>query len=272
MGISVSRANPSKVWAIIEADNGGLYRSDNGGANWRLINPDRLLRARSWYYMHIQAHPTDEESVFVMNAPLVQSTDNGRTFVNLGTPHGDNHQVWINPEHPEYMINANDGGANVSINGGQDWSRQDNQPTAQFYRVNADRQFPYRIYGGQQDNSSVSIASRVNGLGISNNDFFPVGGCESAYSAFDPDDPEFVYSGCYQGIIDEWNRNTKQTKDVMAYPFQGLGTNPRNVKYRFNWNAPIIASKHDPSVIYHAGNKLLKTSNRESLGKRLAQI
>lgn len=262
IGVSVSRANPNRVWAIIEADNGGLYRSDNGGKNWRLINPDRLLRARSWYYMHILAHPTDEESVFVMNAPLVQSTDNGRTFVNLRTPHGDNHQLWVNPVHPEYMVNANDGGANVSINGGRDWSRQDNQPTAQFYRVNSDRQFPYRIYGGQQDNSSVSIASRVNGAGISNNDFFAVGGCESAYSAFDPDDPKYVYSGCYQGIIDEWNAKTKLTKDVMAYPFQGLGTNPRDVKYRFNWNAPIIASKHDPSVIYHAGNKLLKTTNR----------
>ena len=262
IGVSVSRANPDKVWAIIEADKGGLYRSDNGGKSWKLINPDRLLRARSWYYMHIQAHPTDEESVYVMNAPLVQSTDNGKTFVNLGTPHGDNHQVWINPEQPEYLINANDGGANVSINGGKDWSRQDNQPTAQFYRVNADRQFPYRIYGGQQDNSSVSIPSRVNGSGISNEDFFAVGGCESAYSAFDPDDPKYIYSGCYQGIIDEWNAKTKLTKDVMAYPFQGLGTNPRDVKYRFNWNAPIIASKHDPSVIYHAGNKLLKTSNR----------
>ncbi len=262
IGVSVSRANPNKVWAIIEADKGGLYRSDDSGKNWKLINPDRLLRARSWYYMHIQAHPTDEESVFIMNAPLVQSTDNGKTFVNLGTPHGDNHQVWVNPEQPQYMINANDGGANVSINGGKDWSRQDNQPTAQFYRVNADRQFPYRIYGGQQDNSSVSIASRVDGAGISNNDFFSVGGCESAYSAFDPDDPKLVYSGCYQGIIDEWNAKTEQTKDVMAYPFQGLGTNPRNIKYRFNWNAPIIASKHDPSVIYHAGNKLLKTTDR----------
>jgi photosystem II stability/assembly factor-like uncharacterized protein len=262
IGVSVSRANPNKVWAIIEADNGGLYRSDNGGKNWRLINPDRLLRARSWYYMHIQAHPTDEESVFVMNAPLVQSTDNGKTFMNLNTPHGDNHQIWVNPVHPEYMINANDGGANVSIDGGKNWSTQNNQPTAQFYRVNVDNQFPYRIYGGQQDNSSVSIASRVDGGGISNEDFFPVGGCESAYSAFDPDDPKYVYSGCYQGIIDEWNAKTKQTKDVMAYPFQGLGTNPADVKYRFNWNAPIVASKHDPSVIYHAGNKLLKTSNR----------
>lgn len=262
IGVSVSRADPKRVWAIIEADKGGLYKSDNGGKSWRLVNPDRLLRARSWYYMHIQAHPTDKESVFVMNAPVLQSTDGGRTFVNMRAPHGDNHQIWVNPEQPQYMINANDGGANVSINGGLDWSRQDNQPTAQFYRVNADNQFPYRVYGGQQDNSSVSIASRKNGAGIGWDDFFSVGGCESAYSAFDPDDPKYVYSGCYQGIIDEWNAKTRQTKDVMAYPFQGLGTNPKDVKYRFNWNAPIIASKHDPSVIYHAGNKLLKTTDR----------
>ncbi|MGK0487753.1 MAG: photosystem II stability/assembly factor-like uncharacterized protein [Candidatus Endobugula sp.] len=262
MGISVSRANPERVWAIIEAEEGGLYRSDNGGKSWKLINPDRLLRARSWYYMHILAHPTDAESVYVMNAPLVQSTDGGKTFVNLNTPHGDNHQTWVNPVHPQYMINANDGGANVSINSGKDWSRQDNQPTAQFYRVNADNQFPYRVYGGQQDNSSVSIPSRANGPGIAGDDFYPVGGCESAYSAFDPNDPKYVYSGCYQGIIDEWNAKTKLTKDVMAYPFQGLGSNPRDLKYRFNWNAPIIASSHDPSVIYHGGNKLLKTTNR----------
>jgi photosystem II stability/assembly factor-like uncharacterized protein len=262
MGISVSRANPNRVWAIIEANKGGLYRSDNGGDSWRLINPDRLLIARSWYYMHILAHPTDPESVYVMNAPLVQSTDGGRTFTNLNTPHGDNHQIWVNPEQPQYMINANDGGANVSIDDGKNWSRQDNQPTAQFYRVNADRQFPYRIYGGQQDNSSVSVASRADGGGIGWDQFYPVGGCESAYSAFDPDDPKYVYSGCYQGIIDEWNKETRQTKDVMAYPFLGLGTNPKDVKYRFNWNAPIIASKHDPSVIYHAGNKVLRTSNR----------
>ena len=262
IGVSVSGANPDRVYAIIEADNGGLYRSENGGKSWRLINPDRLLRARSWYYMHIQAHPTNADGVYVMNAPALESTDGGKTFTNLQTRHGDNHRIWINPENPQYMINANDGGANVSINGGKDWSRQDNQPTAQFYRVNADNQFPYRVYGGQQDNSSVSIPSRKNGAGILWEDFYSVGGCESAYSAFDPDDPKYIYSGCYQGIISEWNAKTRQTKDVMAYPFQGLGTNPRDVKYRFNWNAPIIASKHDPSVIYHAGNKLLKTSNR----------
>lgn len=262
IGISVSGANPERVFAIIEAEKGGLYRSENGGKNWKLINPDRLLRARSWYYMHIQAHPTDPDGVFVMNAPALESTDGGKTFLPLATRHGDNHRIWINPENPDYMINANDGGAVVSIDGGKNWSLQNNQPTAQFYRVNADNQFPYRIYGGQQDNSSVSVASRKDGPGIAWEDFYPVGGCESAYSAFDADDPQYIYSGCYQGIISEWNATTRQTKDVMAYPFQGLGTNPRDVKYRFNWNAPIIASKHDPSVIYHAGNKLLKTTNR----------
>ncbi|MDN3205046.1 WD40/YVTN/BNR-like repeat-containing protein [Algoriphagus sediminis] len=262
MGISVSRANSNIVWAIIEAEDGGLYRSDDAGESWRLVNPDRLLRARSWYYMHIQAHPKEPETVYVMNAPLVESTDGGKTFKNMRTRHGDNHQLWINPEKPNFMVNANDGGANVSIDRGTNWSRQDNQPTAQFYRVNVDRQFPYRIYGGQQDNSSVSIASRANGPGIGWSEFYPVGGCESAYSAFDPDNPIYIYSGCYQGIITEWNADTELEKDVMAYPFLGLGSNPRDLKYRFNWNAPIIASKHDPSVIYHAGNVILKTTNR----------
>lgn len=262
IGISVSRANPNIVWAIIEAEDGGLYRSDDAGKTWRLVNEDRLLRARSWYYMHILAHPTEPETVYIMNAPLVESKDGGKTFVDLNTRHGDNHQLWINPVQPRYMVNANDGGGNVSIDGGKNWSRQDNQPTAQFYRVNADRQYPYRIYGGQQDNTSVSVASRANGPGIGWSEFYPVGGCESAYSAFDPENPIYIYSGCYQGIITEWNSATKLEKDVMAYPYQGLASKPAEVKYRFNWNAPIIASKHDPSVIYHAGNVILKTTNR----------
>jgi hypothetical protein len=141
-----------------------------------------------------------------MNAPLVESTDGGKTFTNMQTRHGDNHQLWINPEQPKFMVNANDGGANVTIDRGENWSRQDNQPTAQFYRVNADMQFPYRIYGGQQDNSSVSVASRANGGGIVWEEFYPVGGCESAYSAFDPENPIYIYSGCYQGIITEGTR------------------------------------------------------------------
>ena len=260
IGISVSPANPNRVWAIIEAEKGGLYRSDNGGKNWQLINGDRVLRARSWYYMHIFADPQDEDKVVVLNAPFMQSEDGGRTFTQISTPHGDNHDLWINPDDNRIMINANDGGANISYNGGRSWSTQANQPTAQFYRVNADHQFPYYVYGGQQDNSSVAIPSRVGGSGIQNSDFHSVGGCESAFPAFDPDNPKYVYAGCYQGIISRYDQETERLEDVMAYPFLGLGMNPKDMKYRFNWNAPILVSQHDPAVIYHAGNKVL-TSN-----------
>jgi photosystem II stability/assembly factor-like uncharacterized protein len=262
IGVSVSPANPQRVWAIIESEKGGLYRSDNGGKNWQLINPDRVLRARSWYYMHVFADTRDPETVYVLNAPVMKSIDGGKTFQPIPTPHGDNHDLWIHPENNQVMINANDGGGNISFNGGKTWSSQSNQPTAQFYRVNADNRFPYWIYGGQQDNSTVAIPNQVNGRGIQNSDFHSVGGCESAFCAFDPDNPRFVYAGCYQGIIDEYDQELEQSKDVMAYPYLGLGTTPAEVKYRFNWNAPILVSQHDPSVIYHCGNQVLKSTNR----------
>ena len=262
IGVAVSPANPQLVWAIIESDEGGLYRSLDGGTNWKLINDKRILRARSWYYMHIFAHPTDPEHVVVLNAPYLQSTDGGKSFKPVATRHGDNHDLWFNPLTPSILINANDGGANISYNGGQTWSIQSNQPTAQFYRVNADNLFPYRVYGGQQDNSSVSIPNQTQNGGIRNEDFYSAGGCESAYSAFDPDDPTLVYSGCYQGIIMERNVKLKTSKDVMAYPYLGLGSNPAEVKYRFNWNAPILMSQHDKNVLYHAGNILLKSTDR----------
>ncbi|MEL6650137.1 MAG: glycosyl hydrolase [Bacteroidota bacterium] len=264
IGISVSPANPQRVWAIIESDQGGLYRSDNGGKKWQLINPNRVLRARSWYYMHVFADPQDAETVYVLNAPVLKSIDGGKSFKPLPTPHGDNHDLWIAPENNLRMINANDGGGNVSYNGGRSWSTQSNQPTAQFYRVNADNRNPYYLYGGQQDNSTVAIPSRVNSYGISNAEFHSVGGCESAFCAFDPDDPRYVYAGCYQGIISEYDQELETSTDVMAYPYLGLGTTPSDeeVKYRFNWNAPIHVSQHDPKVIYHAGNVLLRSNNR----------
>ena len=264
IGISVSPANPQRVWAIIESDQGGLYRSDNGGTSWRLINPDRVLRARSWYYMHIFADPQNAEIVYVLNAPVLKSIDGGKSFSPVPTPHGDNHDLWIDPNDNQRMINANDGGGNISYNGGRSWSVQSNQPTAQFYRVNTDNRFPYYIYGGQQDNSTVAIPSRVNGFGIQNADFHSVGGCESAFCAFDPDNPRYVYAGCYQGIITEYDQELEIEKDVMAYPYLGLGTTPSDaeVRYRFNWNAPILVSQHDPSVIYHCGNVVLKSSDR----------
>lgn len=262
IGISVSPANPARVWAIIESDEGGLYRSDNGGNSWKLINDKRVLRARSWYYMHIFAHPTDPDHVVILNAPYMQSTDGGKSFKRISTPHGDNHDLWFNPENPQIMINANDGGANISYNGGQTWSIQSNQPTAQFYRVNADNRFPYYIYGGQQDNSTVAIPNQTANGGIRNDDFYRVGGCESAYCAFDPDDPRHVYAGCYQGIIVEYDVELESSKDIMAYPYLGLGSNPAKVKYRFNWNAPILMSQHDKNVLYHAGNVLLKSTDQ----------
>ena len=263
IGVTVSRANPKLVYAIIESDDGGLYRSDDGGNSWRLINDDRVLRARSWYYMHIYADPSDENIVYVLNAPMMRSIDGGKTFTNIPVPHGDNHYLWINPSNSEVMINSNDGGANISFNSGRSWSTQKNQPTAQFYRVNVDNRFPYWVYGGQQDNSSVAIKSSTFSNGISWKDWIAgVGGCETAYVAFDPDNPILMYAGCYQGIINEYNLELDNTKDIMAYPSMGLGEPSDEQRYRFNWNAPILVSMHDPNVIFHAANKLLKTRDR----------
>ncbi len=263
IGVTVSRANPKLVYAIIESVDGGLYKSEDGGESWRLINDERVLRARSWYYMHIYADPSDENVVYVLNAPMMKSIDGGKTFVNIPVPHGDNHYLWINPGNSDIMINSNDGGSNISFNGGESWSTQQNQPTAQFYRVNADNRFPYWVYGGQQDNSTVAIKSSTFSNGISWKDWIAgVGGCESAHVAFDPNNPTLIYAGCYQGIITEYNLDLDNSKDIMAYPSLGLGEPSDQQKYRFNWNAPILVSMHDPNVIYHAANKLLKTSDR----------
>lgn len=264
IGISVSQADNDRVFAIVEAkgDQGGLYRSDDAGKSWKLINKQRIIRARAWYYMDVKADPRDEETVYIINAPLMKSTNGGESLTQISVPHGDVHDLWINPKDNKNMIDANDGGANVSYNGGKSWSSQVNQPTAQFYRVNTDNRFLYHVYGGQQDNSTVAIANETTGSGIGWKDWYPVSGCESAYLAFDPDDPTYVYGGCYQGIIEEYNHETKEVKNVMAYPYLGLGTNPDEHEYRFNWNAPIVTSPHDRDVIYHAGNKLLKSTDR----------
>ena len=262
IGISVSAADPNRVYAIIESKQGGLYRSDDAGSSWQRINKDRVLQARSWYYMHVFADPNDRDKVVVLNAPFMQSEDGGKTFERVMTPHGDNHDLWIHPNNSQVMINANDGGGNISYNGGKSWSTQQNQPTAQFYRINADNQYPYYVYGGQQDNSTVATPSRWTGSGIPYSEFYRVGGCESAFTAFDPDDPRYVYAGCYQGIITSYDTKLEIGKDIMAYTDLGLGQNPKTMKYRFNWNAPILLSQHDKSVLYHAGNMMLKSTNQ----------
>ena len=264
IGVAVSPAKAGRAWAIIEAegDEGGLYRTDDGGDSWTQVNKERVLRARSWYYMHIFADPNDENTVYVLNAPFMKSIDGGKAFAQVATPHGDNHYLWINPVNSRWMINANDGGANVSFDGGSSWSRQDNQPTAQFYRVNTDNAFEYRIYGGQQDNSTVAIRSRSRDGDIGRDDWEIHGGCESAYVAMNPDDPRYTYAGCYLGLIDEFDTETRTSRSIKAYAEVGLGQLSADSRYRFNWNSPIHVSVHNPSVIYHGANVLLRTADR----------
>ncbi|WP_299623599.1 glycosyl hydrolase [uncultured Tenacibaculum sp.] len=262
-GISVSRANPEKVFAVIEAEGkkGGVYRSDDAGKKWKQVNGNRVNIARSWYYMEIFADPQNENIVYVLNAPVMKSIDGGKSFSNIPVPHGDNHHLWINPHDNTNMINSNDGGANISFNSGKSWSTQQNQSTAQFYRVITDNLVPYNVYGGQQDNSAIAIASRTNDGGIDWKDWYSVAGGESAFIAFDPDNPETVYGGTYQGNISKWTKSSRAQKALKEYPELGLSIAPKDSKYRYNWNAPIISSPHNRKTIYHAGNIVFKTTD-----------
>lgn len=262
-GISVSRANSDIVYVVLEAEGekGGVYKSVDAGKTWQQTSKDRINIARSWYYMEIFADTQDENVVYVLNAPVTKSIDGGKTFAPLSTPHGDNHDLWIHPHNNKIMINSNDGGANISNNGGKSWSSQENQATSQFYRVITDNLVPYHVYGGQQDNTSVAIASRTHDDGIDWKDWYAVSGCESAYLAFDPNNPDFIYGGCYQGIIEKWVRASQEAKPIKEYPELGLSKVPKDFKFRYNWNAPIISSPHDPNTIYHAGNVVFKTQD-----------
>ncbi|WP_370391935.1 WD40/YVTN/BNR-like repeat-containing protein [uncultured Winogradskyella sp.] len=263
VGISVSRANSDRVYAVVEAEGekAGVYRSDNAGKTWTQTNKDRVNITRSWYYMEIYADPQNEDIVYVLNAPVMKSIDGGKSFSNIPVPHGDNHHLWINPDNNKNLINSNDGGANISFNGGKSWSTQKNQPTAQFYRVITDNRFPYYVYGGQQDNTTVAIASRTRDAGIGWKDWYPTAGGESAFLAFDPDNPKVVYGGTYQGNISKWLEDSKTQKPIKQYPELGLSIAPKDSKYRYNWNAPIISSPHDRNTIYHAGNLVFKTTD-----------
>jgi len=263
IGISVSRANSNRVFAIVETEKSksGLYRSDDGGKNWALLSNNQDICSRSWYYMEVFADPKNENTVYVLNAPVMKSIDGGKTFSTVRVQHGDTHDLWINPTKTNIIALADDGGAEISFDQTRSWSTIMNQSTAQFYRVNTDNVFPYKVYGGQQDNSSVIIASRTNGGAITERDWSTGAGCESAYLAFDPNDPTLVYGGCYQGYIEVLNKKTNETKDIQAYPTLNLAIQPKDMKYRFNWNAPIVVSPHDSKTIYHAGNVLLRTTN-----------
>jgi photosystem II stability/assembly factor-like uncharacterized protein len=266
MAIAVSRSNPDKVYALIESDSdkeaGGLFVSTDAGKKWSRITNDHRLVQRAWYYIELFIDPKDENTIYVLSAPALRSTDAGKTWETLSGTHGDFHDLWINPHNPSNFIISNDGGVAITFNGGKSWSTQSNMPTAQFYRINVDNQFPYRIYGGQQDNTSVSIASRELGSGgVTTASWTASAGGESAFLAFDPDDPKFVMGGSYQGTIEVLDVKAKGSTGVMAAPIQYLGMDAKDIKYRFNWNAPIIWSEHEPNTYYHGSQYLLKTSD-----------
>ncbi|MCG8456592.1 MAG: hypothetical protein MI919_09955, partial [Holophagales bacterium] len=219
-GITVSPTNPENLYAIVEAEEGGVFRSTDGGETWKRTNEQRDLRQRAWYYTRIYADPADEESVYVVNVRFHHSKDGGRTFRMIPTPHGDNHDLWIDPADPRRMVQANDGGANVSEDGGESWTTQANQPTAQMYRVSTDNAFPYRLLGGQQDNSSVRIRSRSFGGGgsIGVRGWEPSAGCECGHIVAKPDDPDIVFGGCYGGVLEMVNHRTGETRMVSVWP------------------------------------------------------
>ena len=250
IGVSVSPADPDRVWAIIEAADGGVFRSDDAGESWERINSDRALRSRAWYYTRIIADSQNADKVYVMNVSYGVSTDGGRTFSLQRAPHGDHHDLWIDPADNERMIIADDGGAQVSTDGGDSWSTYHNQPTAQFYRIATDDHFPYRIYGAQQDNSSIRILHRSDGIAITERDWEVTAGGESAYHAIDPDDNDIVYGGNYKGYLYRYNHANRQRRSINVWPLNPAGSGVEVMKYRFNWNFPTFFSQHDPDRLY----------------------
>ncbi len=274
MAISVSRANPNTVFALIESDSqqdkGGLFVSKNAGKSWEMASGDNRLTQRAWYYTELFTDPSDENLVYVMSASALRSIDGGKTWETLSGTHGDYHDLWINPKNSKNMVIANDGGAAVSFDRGATWSSQDNMPTGQFYRINTDNLFPYNVYGGQQDNTSVKITELSLGRsGIGEQDWTYAAGGESAFLAFDPEDPRYVYGGSYLGTIEVLDMKSKASTNIMAAPIQYLGRAARDMKYLFNWNAPIIMSKHKPGTIYHGAQLVLKTTDQ---GQTWAEI
>jgi photosystem II stability/assembly factor-like uncharacterized protein len=267
--VSVSPSRPDRVFAMVEAEKGGLYRTDDAGEKWTRVNDENKLRQRAWYYSHVIADPKSADTVYVLNVQFQKSVDGGKSFTAIRTPHGDNHALWIDPNDPERMIEGNDGGASVSFDGGRSWSTVLNQPTAQFYRVVTDNRVPYRIYGAQQDNTTVAIAGRTRGFGIGLTDWYDVGGCESGWIAPSPKEPDIVYSGCYGGSINRYDHRTGESREIVAWPQLAVGQAAKDLKYRFQWNAPILLSPNDPSVLYHAAQKLLKSTDE---GKTWSEI
>ncbi len=260
-GVSVSPVNSNRIYTIIENDNGGVYSSDDAGKTWRKMNDDRNLRQRAWYYSRIYADTKDEDIVYVLNVSYHKSKDGGKTFSTYNAPHGDHHDLWIAPEDNQRMAIADDGGAQVSFDAGENWTTYMNQPTAQHYRVVTDNHFPYRIYGAQQDNSTQRIAHRTDGFSIGERDWDATAGGESGHLAIDPTDNDIVYGGSYDGLLTRKNHRTGEERGINAWPDNPMGHGAEGAKYRFQWNFPILFSPHDTEKLYAASQNVHVTYN-----------
>lgn len=261
IGITVSPVNPNRLWAMVEAKQSGLYRSDDAGETWTPVSNNPNLTQRPWYYFRVYADTQNVDTVYVLNVNFHKSADGGRTFTTIGVPHGDNHDLWIAANDNTRMIEGNDGGANVSTDGGKNWTEQD-QATAQFYRVALDNDFPYNIYGAQQDNSTVKIPSRTADFGINETHWYDVGGGESGWIAPHPENSDIIFAGSYGGFLTRYDHRTKQLRNVNVYPDNPMGAGAEAMKYRFQWNYPILFSPHKEGgkyPLYTAGNILFKS-------------
>jgi photosystem II stability/assembly factor-like uncharacterized protein len=264
IGVAVSPADPDRVWALVENAEGGVFRSDDAGLTWERVNRERNLRQRAFYYTRIYADPQDRETVYALNTGFYRSTDGGETFTGIDVPHGDNHDLWVAPSEPDRMIEANDGGVNVSVNGGASWTDQD-FPTAQFYRVTTTNHFPYHICGAQQDNSTACIAPRgwdhLYGGDAAERYLYDAGGGESGYIASNPDRPYIMYAGSHSGTLTRKNQQNGQTRAINVWPENPMGQSSASLVERVQWTFPIVFSHHDSNVLYTTSQHVWKTTN-----------
>jgi photosystem II stability/assembly factor-like uncharacterized protein len=261
VGVAVAPSNTDKLYTIVENAAGGMFVSNDAGATWTLTSSDNNIRQRAWYYSKVFVSPTNENLVYALNVNFMRSNDGGRTFSGVNTQHGDHHDLWIDPKNPSRMIVADDGGAQVSFDGGNNWSTENNQPTAQIYRVSTDNSYPYRILGAQQDNSTIRIKSRTSGAGITDKDWESTAGAESGFVVADPLNPDVVYGGNYGGYLSRLDHRTGENRAINVWPDNPMGAGADVLKYRFQWNFPIFFSPHNPKKLYTAGNHLFATEN-----------
>ena len=270
IGVSVAGGGSGRVYAMIEADEGGLFRSDDGGGSWLRVNSDHRFRQRAWYYSHVFADPVSPDVVYVMNTGAFRSADGGKSFDLMPAPHGDHHALWIDPKNPQRLIDGSDGGASISMDGGKAWTAPYNQPTAQFYHVAVDNHWPYRVYGAQQDNSTIGIASRDDDGVIGRQAWFPVGGGESGYIVPDPKDPEIIYANSDSGQMTRYDHRTNNFRDVSVYPLDVSGNGAENLTYRLQWTEPVLVSQHDSNVLYTAAQFVLRSTNQGRSWKQIS--